>query len=206
MSPAWTDIDWTAPRPAASEIVASQEHLSYEPFDLDAPETRAVVDALTEAFSNGGPLLKGFRVLGGDSVLHWFASRNRYAEYGLLPHFLGSAAVREALPELQVPDPLGPELRFEESWSGTLTLDGELAATLKLGGAYGQFPGSAAEAKRLGAGFVDGVVGARHEDFRVYRSDAPWTPWFDNVAWDSTWVIIDNREQRLFLLCLTDTD
>lgn len=86
-------------------------------------------------------------------------------------------------------------------WTGTLTLDGELAATLVHGGTYERFKGSPAEAKRLGLAFVDAVVGERHDDFKAYRSHQPWAPWFCNVAW----VLIDRRNAAVFLLCVTDT-
>jgi hypothetical protein len=71
-------------------------------------------------------------------------------------------------------------------WTGTLTLDGELAATLVHGGPYEHFTGSPTEAKRLGLAFVDALVGERHDDFKAYRSHQARAPWFYNIAWDVT--------------------
>jgi hypothetical protein len=115
-------------------------------------------------------------------VIGLFASRNRYSEFGFFAHFLSSAAVRTSLPELRIAESLDHNLAFEESWAGTLSLDGELAATLVHGGAYERFAGTPAEAKQLGLAFVDAIVGTRHDQFHVYRSHAAWSPWFFDVA------------------------
>jgi hypothetical protein len=34
----------------------------------------------------------------------------------------------------------------------------------------------------------------------------PGAPWFYNIAWDVTWVLIDTRNAAVSLLCVTDTD
>jgi hypothetical protein len=54
--------------------------------------------------------------------------------------------------------------------------------------------------------FVDALVGERHNDFKSYRSHQAWAPWFYNIAWDVTWVLIDARNAAVSLLCVTDTD
>ena len=73
------------------------------------------------------------------------------------------------------------------------------------GGAYKSFDGDANEAKRLGAA-SDAVVGGRHKAFKVYRSSAPWSPWFCDVAWDQMWACIDMDRNEVVVLCITDTD
>jgi hypothetical protein len=74
------------------------------------------------------------------------------------------------------------------------------------GGAYEHFTGSPTEAKRLGLAFVDALVGERHDDFKAYRSHQARAPWFYNIAWDVTRVLIDTRNGAVSLLCVTDTD
>jgi hypothetical protein len=205
VSSSWLESDRDAKRPEWADIKRSHDRVTYEAYAVESPAVTALLDALRETHDNGGAMLAGFRV-NADDVIGWFASRNRLKEYDLFPHFLGSQAVRDALPELQVPQPLGRELGFEPSWTGTLTIDGELAARLVHGGAYDTFEGSATEAKRLGAAFVDALVGDRHTDFKVYRSDEAWAPWFCDIAWDTTWILVDRRTPTVLLLCLTDTD
>jgi hypothetical protein len=206
MPASWVDIEWDADRPEWSDITRSHEQVRYEPFEVTDTRALAMLEQLRATHVNGGALLGAFRVVDVDDVFRWFASRNRFGEYDFFAHFLRSTAVRDELPGLQVPSPLGRELGFQESWSGTLTLDGELAATLIAGGAYERFKGTPIEAKHLGITFVDAVVGERHNDFRVYRSHTPWSPYFYDVAWDVTWVLLDGMRGEVFLLCVTDTD
>jgi hypothetical protein len=202
----WADIDWQAARPEWEEIARSRDRLRFEAVDLDSEPVARVIDELAKTHVNGGGLVGRIRLTSDDPALHWFASRNRFGEYDFFPAFLGSQAVREALPTLNVPEPLRGDLGFKESWSGTLTLDGELAATLVRGGAYKSFGGEAEQAKRLGAAFADAVVGGRHKAFKVYRSSAAWSPWFCDIAWDKTWACIDMDRNEVVVLCVTDRD
>lgn len=202
----WTGIDWDAPRPDWAAVRRSHELLNYEPLPGPSAAAIALLDALRTTHINGGALFGAFRVVGDDSTFRWFAARNRFAEYDFFPHFLGSSAVRDHMRELQVPEPLGRALGLEESWSGTFTLGGELAATLVHGGAYEKFNGAAQEAQRLASEFVEALVSGRHDDFKVHCSHTPWTPWFRDVAWDSTYVLIDTGRAAVFVLCITDTD
>jgi hypothetical protein len=202
---AWQQIDWDAPRPDDAGIRSSRDRLSYAPVPASGPATSAYLAAVASTHANGGALLARFHVTSDDETFRWFSSRNRYDEYGFWSHALGARVVREALPQLRIPDPL-PDLEFKESWAGTLTLDGELAATLVRGGAYMGFGGTSSEAKQLAAACATELFGERHEDYHSYRSHAAWTPWFFDVAWDATWLIIDDRDATITLLCVTDTD
>lgn len=206
----WAEIDWKAGRPDERDIAESLQHLAFRAFDVELPAVTAMLDELRRTHVNGGALIKGFAVDDDDTTLHWFASRNRFLDYRFFRALLDSAAVRETLPELEgtqpLPgDPTRRDLGFKESW-GTLTLDGELAALLVHGGAYKSFQGTPTQAKQLGTAFVDALVGERHAEFKVYRSFDAWSPWFHNVAWDSTWLLIDQGRNEVILLCVTDTD
>ncbi|GIJ51381.1 hypothetical protein Val02_82670 [Virgisporangium aliadipatigenens] len=205
MNGSWARIDWDAARPDEQAVRRARARLRYQAKALPAAGVDELVLALRRTHVNGGALVAGFRVV-DDDVTGWFAARNRFSEFGFFSHFLGSAAVREALPELQIPESLEDDLRFEESWSGTLSLGGELAAMLVHGGAYEAFPGSPMEAKRLGDAFVEAIVGERHDRFHVYRSHRRWCSWFFDIAWDSTSILIDREHAEIVLLCITDTD
>jgi hypothetical protein len=202
----WADIDWKASRPESEDIADSRARVRFEVVNLAGEAIDRVLDELAKTHINGGGLAARIRLACDDDVLHWFASRNRFVEYDFFPVLLGSQAIREALPTLNVPRPLRHDLGFEESWSGTLTLDGEIAATLVKGGAYKCFQGGANQAKRLGAAFADAVVSGRHEAFRVYRSSTAWSPWFCDIAWDNTWACIDMDRNEVVVLCVTDAD
>src|SRR3977135_500636 len=124
----WADIDWNATRPELSDVSRSHQILRYEPVRVAHPAVDRMLRELRAINVNGGALFGRFRVVEADDVFHWFASRNRFAEFDFFDHSLPSRWGREALPELRVHPTLGENVRFENSWSGTLTLDGELAA------------------------------------------------------------------------------
>jgi hypothetical protein len=41
--------------------------------------------------------------------------------------------------------------------------------------------------------FCEPLFGDRFIEVEVFRSFAAWSPWFYDVAWDQTWIIIDKR-------------
>lgn len=206
MAISWTDIDWLAGKPDGFRIKQSHERVRYERRPLREPAVDAVVAELDRSHANGGALVARFGVVEEDAAFRWYATRDRFTEWDFFRHFLGSPAVREALPELGIPDRLKGDLKFARCWAGTLALDGELAAMMVGGGAYERFRGTHTEAKRLGTAFVDAVVGERHGEFRVYRSHAAWAGWFFEIGVATTTIVIDLGRAESLLLCVTDTD
>lgn len=163
-----------------------------------------LLSALAATHVNGGALFASF-LSPPDPVLGWDASRNRFEECQSIERFLTSPAFREALPALRV-DALPKSAEFEWNTENAFALDGQLGALVFWGGAYEQFAGTAAEAKKLGNDFCAALFGTRYSEVAVYRSHRPWSPWFFDIAWDATWLIIDKRERRVSLLAVTDTD
>jgi hypothetical protein len=87
-----------------------------------------------------------------------------------------------------------------------LTLDGEIAQALVQGGAYKKFSGTAREAKDLGGRFCYALFGDRFTEIQIYKTYKAWSRWFHGVAWDVTWLALDKRFMKVWLLCVTDTD
>ncbi len=169
---------------------------------------QALLDAIRMTRDNGGVLHAKLRAVDVRDASQWFRAPTVLEQDTSFRELLDSKALRQALPELQVPEPypLASPPRFVGGGGGSLTLDGELALVLVHGGAYTRYPGTAAEAKALGRAAVDEVVEDRHEDFDVYSSEQPWTPWFFDVAWDQTWFLVDRGRLEVTVLCMTDTD
>jgi hypothetical protein len=200
----WAVIDWDAPRPSAEAVSQARAGLRYRPVELPPRDIDPLVTALRATHTCGGVIVARLQVVGDDEVIGWFAARNRFSEFGFFSHFL-STAVRPAVAELNVAESLDEDLGFEQSWSGTLTLDGELAALLVYDAALANFPGSPVEAKRLGAAFVDALVGDRHDRFHVYQSHRAWSTWFHGLVWDNTYLLIDCEHAAITLLCMTNS-
>ena len=167
------------------------------------PELLALAERLRALLVLGGVVVTTVQVE-ADDVAAWFIARNHISTYGLIEHLLGSDAVADARTPLGVYDERAASRTFTES--AALHLDGDLALALVQGGAYARFEGPWAGAKRIAHTVCQELFDDRFEDVRVDRSDAAWSPWFHEVAWDHSWVVTDRRRQRMTLICLTDTD
>lgn len=87
-----------------------------------------------------------------------------------------------------------------------LTLDGDFAQHLVRGGAYEDFKGTMAGVKEIGRKFSEYIFQNRFEEVKLFSSEDAWTQWFFDIAWDKTWIILDEGEQKLWIICITDTD
>ena len=199
----WTEIDGDAPRPGLTELTTSQQRIRFRPTSVTSVAADELLRQFRLILDNGGAHLATFTVEDLDDAGEWFLSRNHFEEYEFVQCLIASDGLSEALP-MVVEGGVNRQVRF--SYSSPLTLDGDLAAQLTWGGAYTSFGAGGAVAKRIGAAFSADVIGDRYEDFRIDHTHESWSPWFFDVAWDRTWVITDRRDQRVTLLCLTDTD
>jgi len=173
------------------------------------PREDAAVGALLAAFrgvySNGGVLFRAFRA--ADESLF---DRARRLDFRSLDRtfltILTRPSVIEAVPELAIPARLDPEPEFRQM--SAFGMEGELTALLLAGGAYGRFAGTVDDARSLTRGFMEALVGEHlgRPDWSAGCSSTAWTPWFRDVAWDFTFLLLDPEGRRLFLLCLTDED
>lgn len=177
-----------------------------EPFENSAIDE--CLKALRETRIHGGILLGCFRV-SEHKVFDWFASRNRLDEANFFRQFFVSPTVAVALPELRTEGLLLDGDGFfglpEFEWGSSFTLDGEIAEKLVIGGCHMSFPGTPTEAKELGDRFCKAIFGERYTETQVYRSFDRWHEWFSYVE-HLTWLLIDKRYRRIWLLCLTDND
>jgi hypothetical protein len=179
----------------------------YETVPAGGPATDELLGVWRSVLANGGVLLTRVRWT-GPRTDEWFRTSAKVFEYESFRCLLDSAAVRTALPELRIPEPypISSPPEFPQNPPGTLTLDGEIAGNVVAGGAYERFRGTAKEAKQLATAAVSELTQDRHEDFNVFVSFEPWTPWFYDVAWDCTWIMVDRRLREATLLVATDTD
>jgi hypothetical protein len=198
-------FDPDAPRPSLSELIGSWRTVHWEQVPILPSALDAYIAEVRSLYTNGDCLVARFRAVSYSNVTGWFVSRWMSEEYELLRLLFESQAFRGAFPLLQVPERLDrvPGGLVREHM---LMLDGHLAQILVQGGAYTTFQGSAARAKDIATAAVDAVTGRRFEDFEVHVSQAPWTGWFCDIAWDQTIVVLDRRNAEITVICATDTD
>lgn len=163
----------------------------------------ALLAAMRHVFANGDAQYASF-LIGPSSVLDYFAARDQLDEIQFWTRMLQAPAVVEALPWLG-----DAYFDIKEISFNTLSayyLDGDLAQTVVKGGAYLRFPGTAEEAKILGLDFCSGVFDNRYDELIVRKSKDAWASWFKYAPWDNTWLGLDRRTRRFWILCGTDTD
>jgi hypothetical protein len=193
----------TEQRPNFAAIQEMWQHIEITQTPLVSLEVQAVVDAFNRTYDNGGAQFTRFTIA-YHPILHWFVVRNRWDDLHFFDTFFRLPIVRATLPEFTVADDYSLTTAFKPG--SLFTLDGEIASALFQGGAYTSFLGTASEAKALGDAFVESLFADRYHEVIVYRSDTAWAAWFHDLAWDTTWVMIDRRHLTIDILCITDTD
>ncbi|NYF09766.1 hypothetical protein HDC94_000922 [Leifsonia sp. AK011] len=207
MTSAWNEADRMLPRPSLTELIESWSELKWESRELDEPELDRYLDALASTHTNGGYLIGRWKAVQLPDAARWCIAMNQLSYYELFRTLFDSQAFREHMSRLEVPKDL-PRVPagLVEQPLGSLTLDGLWAGQLVSGGAYDKFEGSALEAKELASSAVESIFEGRFEEFRVDISYEAWTPWFCDIAWDSTYVLTDRRHAEITVLCVTDSD
>lgn len=195
--------DWSQPKPSPDEARMTCQRIQLSPVKLPQQPFDAFLESLTASHRNGGVQVAAFH-LGANRVFDWFASRNRLTEFGLLDALLAQPTIREAVPELRIPDPLKEAAGF--NFSIPFTLDGNLANSLYRGGAYHRVNGDGAKEKELAGSVCDAMFGRRFGEVNRFTSHEPWTSWFGGIAWDSSDIVFDRRLRRLWLIAITDSD
>lgn len=178
----------------------------YKQVSVDGPGLTEFLEALAPTRVQGGTHIRRFRWTGGPDS--WFCGGSNLHAYENFRTLLESKAARKAMPQVLEPSPfpVGSPPAFHGLAGGALGLDGDLATLLVLGGAYERFRGPQREAKRLACRAADNLIQDRYEDFSVYFSDEAWSPWFYDVAWDQTWILVDRRHAEATVIVTTDTD
>jgi hypothetical protein len=187
------------------EFAAVQRLWAQPVFKAEEWSSPALNELLTELRAthvNGGAFFARFSFC-DDPVIRFFISRNNFQGIGFFERFLTSSALRETLPALKPPASLDST---EWDWWSPYLLGGDWARILMAGGAYKKYQKGGSSAKHLGERVCADLFGDRFEEVEVFRSTEPWSDWFFDVAWDLTWIGVDKRHLKIWMLCLTDTD
>ncbi len=162
------------------------------PTDKEYPKAQPVVNALRDAYLNGGVILATFSCR---SMKDYDSAQDE------LRAFLDSPGVRRALHFLKIPHGLTP--LPTHSLISSITLQSDVTSMLQRGGAYTR--GVEGNSQKLAASFCGGILGDRQE-IRLFRVDGAWSPWFYDVAWDYTCIMKIPSHKRWVVFCCTDTD
>lgn len=190
--------------PTAERIANLAQFLTISREDLQSDAIDELLSTMGYIFANGGAQFASFLIT-EQPDLAYFAARDQLDEISFWHTVLQMPAVLDELPWLgDVYPGKGNRSRFEPL--STFYLDGDVAQALVRGGAYIRFPGTAEEAKQLSWRFCSAVFGNRFDEVITRSSRTAWASWFMGLAWDYTWLGLDRRDRRLWILCATDTD
>jgi len=191
--------NWEQERPSYSEIQEFWNGSVFTEYSTEKENIENVRAELERTHDNGGCKVIVSKFI-DHPVLHWFVSRNRLDEISFFENFLSS----EIFEKHEIKFDFDKSLEWE--WSSSYILDGDIARTLKSGGAYEAFKGSGHEAKKLGQRLCIDLFEERYDEILVFKTYAPWSEWFCGIAWDQTWIILDKRNLLSWAILLTDTD
>jgi hypothetical protein len=178
------------------------EEIEYERLTPDDARIVAFASAANRVYGNGQCLVFAFRARDPQA----FDAALRTELWGLehlLGAFLKNPSVFGELTPVRVSEaePCPPDFHT----MGPLQLEGALADSLVWGGAYtGGVPVEAA--RDIGRDFVVAVLGDPPGSAYIFKLEGAWTPWFFDVAWDSSYAICDLRGRTWWAVFMTDTD
>jgi hypothetical protein len=199
----WLEVDWEQERPSYAALALLWRTIEVRSSDDVPPAVEEYLAEVRRVKTNGGALFARFH-MEGNADFNWFASRNRWDEVTFFSRFFSHPVVSASLPKVTRGANVNDTVTFE--WGSPFLLDGELARILVNGGPYEKFKGTPREAKNLGMRVCDALFGDRFLDVEVFHCWNAWSPWFCDVAWDTTHVLIDRRLQAVTVLVSTDTD
>lgn len=157
----------------------------------------------------GGELyFKGFKI-SENEIFDWFCSRGRLTEIDFENKFLLSDKVLESFVTNKIDKPSiignGPKLQLKNEF----IIDGELAALLFHGGAYGsKFKKSPKEIKNKAQDFCNQLFNENYcSDYVMfYTSNEAWNTWFNNFIIDLTFILICMKTRTIWIIAFTDMD
>jgi hypothetical protein len=159
---------------------------------------------LKKTYANGDVILK---ILQPIDIKEFDAAntRNRKGLEYILKCFLESKSVQESIPNLEIPRTLDEAPKH--IWYSRYEFEGAIISMILRGGAYKRLEYPEDYLREVARNFVDALFGDAVLNVFVCRIDGPWTNWFYDVAWDSTFIIFDPWvNKRWVVLCATDTD
>ncbi|MBJ8054817.1 hypothetical protein JDS87_23420 [Bacillus cereus] len=175
---------------------------TFEKIETNDSSIEQLIHTFKEQNLNGGAVISCFKVhnenffkeipRGEDGHEHFFR------------RIFNSLDIINNIEELKIHTSEKYKFHFQDHQA--VMLDGSIAAHILWGGAYVEFQDRPVVAKQLAINVCQYMFQDRYEDIRVFESDCPWTDWFYDIAWDATWMVLDSKEHKMWLLCATDTD
>jgi hypothetical protein len=177
--------------------------IKYEQEILADPRIDDLLRCINQRYSNGGCLYYGFKPIDQAKFTQAWRSDQKGLNY-IVRSFLSSESVRVIAHSLKIPERVPENLSC--CWYNGYEFEGAITHAIMRGGAYAQCDFPEETARRLSQNFVSAMTAEQIGQTFVCRIDSPWTEWFYDVAWDSTFIVFQYQRNRMNLFCITDTD
>jgi hypothetical protein len=160
------------------------------------------IQSLRKEYANGTVVLNTFQSNDGPLSMPVDA----YVPPPLLAFLLiSNPSIQVGLDDLKLSEANLQTLIFSEPID-LYRLLGVLLHTLRAGGAYYQSQKSFAEDMQITANFLEQLLGDKKDYVTGSAYGGAWTPFFFDIAWDHTYVLIQRETGRIHFLYMTDTD
>jgi len=167
---------------------------------LSNPIVDRVKETISNTHINGGMIIECFQINNVELL-----TPNMDETFGsYLAKILTSYDIKTSIPDLNIGEQLDCVTNFNPI--DPFILDGSIASVIFSGGAYEDFYGSPRDAKNLAQELCEFIFEDRVLGIEVFHTNTPWCSWFFDVAWDHTWLIFDSSLNKIWLICITDTD
>jgi hypothetical protein len=206
--------DWTQPKLTLRDATELCARIQLTQMEAHSEAVECVLSSLRQSHANGGAFLAAWRIQ-EDPIFDRFASRNWLLQFQVLGRLLYREEIRASLPEVSIPSTAGfsdasaaSEAILADGFAkeSSYLFLGKLAWILHEGGAYHKPSGDGREAAEMAINFCDALFQNRFAEVECFINSRAWTPWFYDVNWDWTAVLIDLRKRIMWVLVTTDTD
>lgn len=194
------------PQPTIREINQMWRELKLTLVPEQSSDILELIEQFQRTFSNGGAVFARFRYE-AHPILDWFIQTRRLTPpaFDFISAFLTHPIVRDALPELKIPESFFTPMSVE--LLDTFELEASLSRNVFHGGAYTHryMTIPPRKAKALAGQFVN-ALGSQVENEWFALTRQTWSDWFHDVAWDATWLGLDTSRRLIWVFCVTDSD
>ncbi|APU09723.1 hypothetical protein A5M85_05325 [Cellulophaga lytica] len=198
-------INWTINLPNESQIQKMWQELVFDVIDEEFEFIN-----LVKANVGGDIYFKGFK-FHENEIFDWFCSRGRLDEIDFYNNFLLSDKVLKTFNNENNSEKRAFKIDKEPNFDTKdgFVIDGELAALLFHGGAYGsQYKKEPKQIKEKARLFCSQLFYEKYSyDYvRYYTSSTAWNTWFIDFIIDYTYLIVCMETRTIWILAYTDTD
>lgn len=168
-------------------------------------KAKAFIEAMNTQYVNGGLTMAKFQITPSIKPQDFPGINNKAFTEGIL----NNKSLQNSFPELylsqqQTPISLG---KTPVLITGLYELLGKLSNCLALGGAYGkQDIHSHSEIIQMTTDFIENFISNDYLGYHTITLYDSWSPWFLDIAWDYTFIVLHKSLNELSFICITDTD